>query len=81
MMKGMPKPDGANENFIFDLDAPDMQAFEKFSDKMKDLIRGSREWRARVAGNRPSTTATSYEPPPGHPASSGFEDDGSDCPF
>ena len=36
-----------NENSVFDLDAPDMAMFEKFSEKMKETIQGSREWRAR----------------------------------
>lgn len=76
LIKGMPKPAAVNPDFIFDADTPDMEAFEKFSDKMKDLIRGCREWRARAAGNRPSTTASA-------PAKngSGFDDMDDDIPF
>jgi hypothetical protein len=75
LIKGMPKPDPVNPNFIFDADEPDMEAFEKFSDKMKELIRGCREWRARKAGGKPATTATAPA------ASSGFDDMDDDIPF
>lgn len=75
LIKGMPKPEPVNQNFIFDADEPDMDAFEKFSDKMKDLIRGSREWRARAAGGRPATTATAST------GGSGFDDMDDDIPF
>lgn len=56
--KGMPKPDGVNAEFVFDLDAPDMSAFEKFSEKTKEIIEASREWRARKVGARTATVAT-----------------------
>ena len=72
LIKGMPKPEPVNPNFIFDADEPDMSAYEKFSDKMKELISGSREWKARKAGGKPSTTATH---------GSGFDDMDSDIPF
>ncbi len=75
LIKGMPKPDPVNENFIFDADEPDMAAFEKFSDKMKDLINGCREWKARRAGGRPATTATTVH------GGSGFDDMDDDIPF
>lgn len=58
MLKGMAKPDPVNDPVIFDLDSPDMELFEKFSDKMKDIIRNSREWKAKSAGSKPSTTAS-----------------------
>ena len=77
LIKGMPKPDPVNDNFIFDADEPDMNAFEKFSDKMKDLIKGCREWKARSAGGRPATTATATA---GH-GGSGFDDMDDDIPF
>lgn len=76
LMKGMPKPEPVNENSVFDLDAPDMAMFEKFSDKMKETIQGSREWRTRSSGGRPATTATSPQRAP-----SGFEDMDDDIPF
>ena len=54
LMKGMPsKARAVNENSVFDLDAPDMAMFEKFSEKMKETIQGSREWRARSPSGRP----------------------------
>lgn len=72
LIKGMPKPDPVNANFIFDADEPDMAAYEKFSDKMKELISGSREWKARRAGGKAATTATH---------SSGADDIDGDIPF
>lgn len=74
MVKGMQKPDPVNDNFVFDLDEPDLSAFEKFSDKMKDTIRGSREWKARASGQRVATTAMTT-------AGSGFENMDDDIPF
>lgn len=56
--KGMPKPEGVNPEFVFDLDDPDMDAFSKFSDKTKEIIEASREWKARKGGVRAATTAT-----------------------
>lgn len=76
LMKGMAKPDAVNDNVIFDADEPDMELYGTFSDKMKELIAGCREWRARKAGGRPGTTATT----PSH-AGSGFDDIDSDIPF
>lgn len=76
LIKGMPKPEPVNPTFIFDADEPDMEAFEKFSDKMKELIRGCREWRARKAGGKPATTATAPAA-----AGSGFDDMDDDIPF
>ena len=75
MLKGMPKPEPVNQNFIFDADDPDMEAFSKFSDKMKETINNCREWRARRAGGKPATTATA--PAQG----SGFDDMDDDIPF
>jgi hypothetical protein len=76
LMKGMAKPEAVNDNIIFDADEPDMELYGTFSDKMKELIAGCREWRARKAGSRPGTTATA-------PAStgSGFDDMDDDIPF
>jgi hypothetical protein len=76
MLKGMPKPEPVNESTVFDADDPDMEMFSKFSDKMKETIQNSREWKARRAGGRPATTAT------GNPGgSSGFDDMDDDIPF
>ena len=57
LMKGLQKPDPVSDFFVFDMDAPDMAAFEKFSDKMKEIIRNSREWKARQSGAKPGTMA------------------------
>ena len=64
-----------NENSVFDLDAPDMAMFEKFSEKMKETIQGSREWRARSSSGRPQLLETSPQRAP-----SGFEDMDDDIP-
>lgn len=78
LIKGMHKPAPVNPDFIFDLDAPDMEAFEKFGEKTKEIIMLSREMRARSVGSRPATMASgsSSMPPVGHPAFAGdFDDD------
>lgn len=74
LMKGMAKPEPVNDNTIFDADDPDMDLFEKFSDKLKELIKGCREWRVKASGARPSTTATK-------PPATGFDDMDDDIPF
>lgn len=76
LMKGMPKPEPVNKNTIFDAGEPDMELFNTFSDKMKELINGCREWRARKAGGKPATTATAP-----HTGGSGFDDMDDDIPF
>lgn len=76
LLKGMPKPEAVNKDSIFDADDPDMEMFNTFSDKMKETIQNSREWKARRAGGRPATTAT------GNPGGgSGFDDMDDDIPF
>lgn len=44
--KGFPKPEGINPIVTFDMDNPDMTVFEGFSDKMKEMLKGSRSWYA-----------------------------------
>lgn len=78
LMKGMPKPAPVNKDAIFDADDPDMDLFEKFSDKLKETIRGCREWRVKASGARPSTTATK---PAAAPTGTGFDDMDDDIPF
>lgn len=76
LLKGMPKPEPVNADTIFDADSPDMEMYATFSDKMKETIGNSREWKARRAGGRPATTAT------GNPGGgSGFDDMDDDMPF
>ncbi len=78
LIKGMPKPEPVNVNFIFDADDPDMEAYGKFSDKMKETIANCREWRTKRAGGRPATTATA---PATVNTGSGFDDMDDDIPF
>ena len=77
LMKGMPKPEPVNATMIFDADEPNMELFEKFSDKLKDTIRGCREWRVKASGARPATTATK----PAAATDGGFDDMDDDIPF
>lgn len=42
--KGMPKPEGINPIIAFDLDSPDMEVFNGFSEKLKATIQSSPEW-------------------------------------
>jgi hypothetical protein len=79
LIKGMAKPDPVNQDFIFDADEPDMEAYGKFSDKMKELIGNCREWRTKRAGGRPATTATA--PAAATAGGSGFDDMDDDIPF
>lgn len=38
------KPDGVNETIYFDIDDPDMNVFEGFSEKMQEKIKKTPEW-------------------------------------
>lgn len=78
LIKGMAKPSGVNRETIFDADEPDMALFETFSDKLKETIRGSREWRLKASGSRPATTAAK---PATATAGTGFDDMDDDIPF
>lgn len=49
--KGMPKPDGINQIVVFDLDSPDMELFNGFSDKLKATIQAAPEWNQRTDKN------------------------------
>lgn len=42
--KGMPKPEGVNDIQVFDIDNPDMELFNSFSDKLKATIMSAPEW-------------------------------------
>lgn len=66
------KPDPVHENFMFDLDAPDMKIFATFHEKLQEAIKKAPEWRT---WEKKISTA--------HPAqaSSGFEDPDLDIPF
>lgn len=52
--KSMPKPDGINPVVAFDLDSPDMEIFESFSDKLKATIMAAPEWGNKLSDDVPS---------------------------
>lgn len=62
-------PQGHNKAEFFDLDEPNMELFETFSDKLKAKIMSSPEWKERV------------EKPKKSGGDSGFDDMDSDVPF
>jgi hypothetical protein len=41
------RPKGVNPDAVFDVNNPDMDLFESFSDYLKDRIRNSEEWKAK----------------------------------
>lgn len=49
--KGMPKPDGVNQIVVFNLDSPDIELFNSFSDKLKATIQAAPEWNQRTDKN------------------------------
>jgi hypothetical protein len=48
--KGMPKPAPVNPDVLFDLDDRDMRIFDSFSDKLRETIMKSEEWRGKKDG-------------------------------
>jgi len=50
MIRKAGMPDGVNELVWFDIDEPDMQVFDSFSDHLKATIQNSPEWRMRQEG-------------------------------
>lgn len=88
-MKGITVPELINPKAYLSLepDLFDAAVFEGLSDKLKDFIRGTPEWRKLQAGSSPSYadesgSKSSYDernPPP--PANNGFDDDLSEIPF
>jgi len=69
--KGMPKPDGVGDLILFDLNAPDWQAFDKLSKKTQETIMASPEGIKAFNGRGSSATA----------ASDPFADLAEDIPF
>ena len=47
------KPEPVHDNIIFDLDKPDMKAFNAFYEKLQDMIKSSPEW-AQLHGKQPT---------------------------
>ena len=72
------KPAPVHEHTVFDLDAPDMAAFNKFHAKLQEAIKRSPEW-ARM--ERKLAPPVHQAPPVGHPAGSGFAMADDDIPF
>ena len=75
MPRGMPKPNGVHPLVVFDLDNPDMKAFDDFYPKLQDTIRDSVEWKARASVPKPAPA------PAPAPAGATFEDMTDDIPF
>lgn len=73
MPRGMPKPEGKHPLVVFDLDAPDMKAFDDFYPKLQDTIKASVEWQARKPAPAPAQAAAS--------AAESFADMTDDVPF
>ena len=53
MPKGMECPELVNKIQRFNIEDPDMELFETFSDKMKDRIRKAPEWAAPPGAQEP----------------------------
>jgi hypothetical protein len=68
---GLPTPH--NDLKVFDLDNPDMEFFETFSNKTKEKIQSTKEWKERHSGQKFTKPAPE--------TSSGFDDMTSDIPF
>ena len=66
------KPAPVHETLLFDLDAPDMDVFEGFHEKLQDAIKRSPEW-ARATGQKSRMDGPPDDEPPS------FDD--SDIPF
>lgn len=66
-------PQGFNKVGLFEIENPDHEMFETFSDNLKLKIQGSPEWQSRQ-GERYAKEQTA-------PATSGFDDMADDIPF
>lgn len=45
--KGVPAPEPENDIQFFEIDDPDMELFESFSERLKEIIEAAPEWRQR----------------------------------
>lgn len=57
------KPQPVHENIVFDLDAPDMNLFSSFHEKLQDVIKRSPEW-AKATGGKTSAVIPEDEEAP-----------------
>lgn len=55
MMKKSGLPEGVNSIEMFNLETPNMEMFESFSDKLKEKIMASPEW-TKIQGKKPETS-------------------------
>ena len=71
-MKKAGMPEGVNELKLFDIENPDMELFDTFSENLKNKIKSSPEWQA-IHGEEPAKTAPKKE--------GGFAELDDDIPF
>jgi hypothetical protein len=64
-------PEGVNPEVMFDIDEPNMEVFESFTDYIKDQIMSSPEWQMKNGEHKPQGSKKS--------SGNSFEDD--DIPF
>ena len=74
MIKQAGLPQAVNPNEIFNLEEPDMDLFNKFSEHLKRKIEASPEWQRLGVKEAPP-------PAPPEPITTGFADDSEDIPF
>ena len=64
-------PEGVNPEVMFDIDEPNMEVFESFTDYIKDQIMSSPEWQMKNGEHKPQ----------GSKKSSGDDEEDDDIPF
>jgi len=74
MIKQAGLPQAVNPNEIFNLEEPDMELFNKFSEHLKRKIEASPEWQRLGVKETPPAA-------PPEPITTGFADDSEDIPF
>ncbi len=62
MTKGTPVPQASANRVVFDIENPDMNVFESFSDNLKATIKSSPEWQAREGGGDGSAASAGLTP-------------------
>jgi len=72
-MKKAGLPDPHNELTIFDMEDPNMELFETFSNKMKEKLQATPEWKERFSNSQSFNPVTASK--------KGFEDMEDDIPF
>lgn len=76
MPKGLPKPEAINDTLIWDLESPDMEVYEGFSDHLKEIIGESPEWQARGRAAKPAPAVSAAAKPAAKPVSTRTEPSG-----